>query len=208
MNKISLFLCSILFAGSAVQAKSLVFQSDIFYEISHGNTKAVKALVTFKSNLSVKNEQGQSLLHAAVLTGNRKMVKILVKAGVAINELNLQGKTALDLAVEQGYVKITYDLIKKKALIACATNEKPLKNLIVKRMTRLYKIFGGILAFGVALVVVGLILANTIFTGLEALGIAVITIIPGMVIGAIGLFEIAGLGITSAVRTRTSYLLN
>lgn len=203
----SFFFMVFALTGSVVQAKSPVVQTDIFYEISQGNAKAVQTWIKSKPDLAVKNAQGQSVLHAAVLEGNRKMVKMLVKAGLQINALDMQGKTALDLSVEQKHVKITYDLVKKKALIACAANEKPLKKLIVKRMTRLYKIFGGIMAFGVAFVLGGLILCATICTGWNQLIPALFMIIPGSAIGAIGMFEIAGLGVTSAVRTRKSYLL-
>ncbi len=142
MNRTKSFFFMVLaVAGSAVQAKSLVFQSDIFYEISHGNTKAVKALVTFKSNLSVKNEQGQSLLHAAVLTGNRKMVKILVKAGVAINELNLQGKTALDLSVESDHIKMMYYLVKNGGKVTTQQNLLQAQFMIKKYIKKIMRLF-------------------------------------------------------------------
>jgi hypothetical protein len=109
-------------AASVIQAKSPVYQSDIFYEISQGNIKAVKAWVKLKPDLSLKNAQGQTVLHAAVFAGNRNMVKILVKAGVEVNALDNAGKTALDLSVEQGYEKLIFHLVKKKAQVSNHAN--------------------------------------------------------------------------------------
>ncbi len=197
-------------AGSAVQAKLPVVQSDIFYEISQGNTKAIKAWLKSKPDVSIKNQQGQTLLHGAVLAENRSIIKMLVKAGVEVNALDNAGKTALDLSVESGLVKITYDLLKKKALIASVANEKPLKDLIVKRMTRLYKIFGGIFVVGLVLIVAGILLNAPIVVpqcvGLPGLSVMFMSI-PGFLMGVVGVFGLASLGVTSTVRTHESYLL-
>ena len=114
----SFFFIVFALAGSAVQAKPQIVQSDIFYEISQGNTKAVKAWLKLKPDLSVKNAQGQTLLHAAVFADNRKMVKMLVKAGVLVNALDAAGKTALDLSVESGHEKTTFYLVQKKAQVS------------------------------------------------------------------------------------------
>ena len=126
----SFFFMVFMLAVSAVQAKPQLFQSDIFYEISKGNTKAVKAWLKSKPDLSVKNEQRQTLLHAAVLSENRSMVKMLVKAGIEVNELDVYGKTALDYAVEHGYEKLIFYLVKKKAQVSNHANLIKIQALI------------------------------------------------------------------------------
>ncbi|HSW75716.1 MAG TPA: ankyrin repeat domain-containing protein, partial [Candidatus Saccharimonadales bacterium] len=68
MNKLQFFLCiSILMNASIFQA------IDIFHAISRGNIKTVNAWVKLNSNLSICNEQGQSVLHAAVLANNKNI---------------------------------------------------------------------------------------------------------------------------------------
>ena len=185
-------------------------QSAIFHDIAWGNEKAVKFWIKSKPDLMVLNDQGQTVLHVAVQSGNRKIVKMLTKAGVGLNILDKQGKTALDHAVEVGHVKISYDLVKKKALIACAYNQQPLKKLIVKRMTKLYKIFAGVIAVGAILFFVPLVLMITQVMPDFYIGLMVMVCMgfPGATIGSIGILEIAGLGITSGIRTHRSYLMN
>ncbi len=183
-------------------------KNDIFHDIAWGNEKAVKFWIKSKPDLMVLNDQGQTVLHVAVQSGNRKIVKMLTKAGVGLNVLDKQGKTALDHAVEVGHVKISYDLVKKKALIACAYNQQPLKKLIVKRMTKLYKIFAGVIAVG-AILMFTAILAVPMVVGIHAAYmIGVFMGLPGVSLMYIGAFEIAGLGITSGIRTHRSYLMN
>lgn len=206
-SQLVLFSMVSFFSVFLIQTKPQIVQSDVFYVVAQGNKKAIKAWIKSKPDLSIRNASGQTLLHAAVFTGNRDVVKMFLKAGVSVNAQDVSGKTALDHAVESKDVKITYDLVKKKALIACVSNEKPLKDLIMKRMTRLYKIFGMIVAVGVALIAVGYIVMFSFFTGLDRLIMLVVAIIPGIELASIGILEMAGLGVTSAVRTRKDYLL-
>ncbi len=200
ITKMLLFAVSFLTAFSMHSASS-----DIFQAIARGNQKSVKTWIKSKPDLLIFNDQGQTVLHAAVMTGNCSIVKMLVKAGVGLNVLDKTGKTALDYSVEFGHVKITYDLVKKKGLIARAYNEQPLKKLIVKRMTRLYKIFIPIFILGVVLVIMGVVLFH-LKSGYAAYG-GVFLGIPGVIYGAIGMFEIVGLGAVTAIRANRSYLM-
>ncbi len=185
-------------------------QATIFHDIAQGNKKAVKVWLKSNPDLLIMNDQGQTVLHAAVQSGNRNIVKMLTKAGVELNILDKQGKTALDHAVEVGHVKISYDLVKKKALIACAYNEKPLKELIIKRMMRLYKIFVGVIVVGAIIVLTAVSLFVTNIVSEWSSGIIVLAFmgLPGLTIGSVGIFGIAGLGVTSGIRTHRSYLMN
>lgn len=205
----SFFFMVFVLAASVFQAKSPVYQLDIFYEISKGNVKAVKAWLDLQQDISVKNDQGQSLLHAAVLAKNRKIIKMLVKAGVAVNALDVAEKTALDYAVELNQNSIAFKLVKNKAKLTTLNNQELLKQMYKKRYKRLCWVFGSFLAFGFALWLGGLIIINTVFLRFYH----EVKILFSMGVSAIGFFTIGALGIaeleiTSAVRMRKSYLLN
>ena len=190
------------FAVNFLAASSICLaQATIFHDISQGNKKAVKAWIKSKPDLMVLNDQGQTVLHVAVQSGNRKIVKMLTKAGVGLNILDKQGKTALDHAVEVGHVKISYDLVKKKALIACAYNQQPLKKLIIQRTIKLYTIFIGIGA-------VGLFLLSAVTTIPDAIFAIICSIIPGILLTTVGISGIVDLITTSGVCNRRSYLMN
>lgn len=131
VNIVSLLLINFLTVCSMfATCKHVQFQSDIFYEIAQGNKKAVRTWLKSKPDLSICNDQGQSLLAVAVVTGQRDMVKIFIKAGVVINHVDKQGKTALDHAVEYGCVKIVCDLAKKGAKVTTTDNLYYLKTVL------------------------------------------------------------------------------
>lgn len=96
---------------------------DIFYQITHNNLKSVKALIKSEFDASVRNQDGQSILHLAVLTGDKSMVKAVLKSKTPVNALDYEGKTALDYAVEYGSKQIILELIKHKAKVTTRENE-------------------------------------------------------------------------------------
>lgn len=118
-SKLALFSMVSFLAVSLVHAKSLVqpVQSDIFYEIEHGNKKSIKTWLKSKPDLSIKNAQGQSVLHGAVVTGNYKLVVAILRSKIDLNLLDNQGKTALDYAVEHKFDKIVAKLARYKAQV-------------------------------------------------------------------------------------------
>jgi hypothetical protein len=108
-----------------------IFQAvDIFYEISKGNRKAVNAWVKSKPDTTICNEQGQSVLHAAVLTGDKKIVKAILKSNVDVNMLDKSGTTALDCAIDHGYKSIILEMIKHKAKVTTMENAEFVKVII------------------------------------------------------------------------------
>ena len=210
MNKVVLFLCPILFAASAVQAKLQIIQSDIFYELSKGNTKAVKAWLKSKPDLSVKNEQGQTLLHAATIAGKNDIVKMLAKAGIAMNVVDHVGKTALDYAVELNQNSIAFKLVKNKAKLTTLANQEHLRQMYKKRYKKLYWIFGGLIIGAIVLFVI----VFSIFIYLpwitkpnpDHVATGVTNFVT--VMGNTGFFGLAGTATASLVRRHQSYLLN
>ena len=153
MNKISIFLCTLAFAGAVVQAKTSTFapvQSDIFYEIARCNNKAVKAWIKSKPDLSICNQQGQSVLTAAVLTGNFRVVLAVLRTKVDVNAVDNQGKTALDYAVQHHYDKIVCKLAYRKAQVTSSEATEYVQKVVhpkyKKVCKRVAKITGGVMA--------------------------------------------------------------
>ncbi len=108
----------LLFAVSFLTAFSMHSASiDIFQAITQGNKKAVQTWIKSKPDLLIFNDQGQTVLHAAVMTGDWSMVKAVLRSKIAINILDAQGKTALDYAVDEYDEKIVCKLVRCKAQV-------------------------------------------------------------------------------------------
>ena len=112
MNKFVLFFYTLIFAVTGLFASSHV---DIFQAIKQGDIKTVKRWIKSKPDLLIFNDQGQTVLHAAVMTGDWSMVKAVLRSKIAINILDAQGKTALDYAVDEYDEKIVRKLARCKA---------------------------------------------------------------------------------------------
>ena len=97
-------------------------QNSAFYTIAQKDTKALdQFLKTAPSD--IVNEEGQTLLHAAVLANNAKAVKMILKSNSEnINQLDNHGKTAMDYAVEYGHKKILKKLYKQDGKVTSFEN--------------------------------------------------------------------------------------
>lgn len=139
MNKLQVVLCS-LFLASASISQSV----DIFHEISKGSYKAIHLWVRSKPDLSIRNAQGQSILHMAVLSGKKKMVSYILRHRFDVNALDNNRKTALDVAIDHGNKDIIFELVYKKALVTTIDNQKYLEFLFQKKFQErrmIHKIF-------------------------------------------------------------------
>lgn len=70
---------------------------DLCHEGLHDN---VALFIKHGARLDVKDNEGRTPLHHAVLSGDKKTVELMLAAGVSKSEQDLKGKTALDLAHE------------------------------------------------------------------------------------------------------------
>ncbi len=113
-------------------------QSAIFHNIAQGNKKAVKAWIKSKPDLSIMNDQGQTILHAAVMTGDLLMVKTVLKSKIAINILDKQGKTALDRAVIMHNNKMAYQLVKVGGRVTSEDLAWKLKSIYTSRALKFF----------------------------------------------------------------------
>ncbi len=133
ITKILFFAVNLLTLSSICLA-----QATIFHDISQGNKKAVKFWLKSKPDLSIMNEQGQTVLHAAVMTGDWSMVKTVLKSKIAINVLDKQGKTALDRAVIMHNNKMAYQLVKVGGRVTSEDLAWKLKNIYTSRALKFF----------------------------------------------------------------------
>jgi ankyrin repeat protein len=153
ISKKSIFI--LLACSTAIaHAKQPSVPTDIFGAIAQQKTDNVRVWLRKTPKLELTNQQGQTLLHAAVDAGNARMVFLLVKAGVQVNAVDLAGKTALDYALEQKKSRMARYLIKNHGTINVPANQFDLekmekKNKIYNRVKR-----AGLTIFGIGLGVV------------------------------------------------------
>jgi hypothetical protein len=184
---------------SVISAKVPGIQSDIFYEVRKGNTKAVKAWIKTKPDLNIKNEKGQSILTVAVLQEHYNLVKILLKAGVPVNSLDLSDKTALDYAVESGHDQMVLKLARYKACASTQQNAEIVTNIIQKKYKRICTIWGAITAVSCCLVLIAVGLCAWDFVGWKPTP-SLFLGVPGLVMGIVGFFMTAGCATSYARR--------
>ena len=137
MNKVSLFLCSVLLSSSLVQSTAQV-QPDIFQAIASGSLKSIKNALQNSSAVISRNAQGESVLHVAVAQKNLYLISKLIKAGAQINALDAQGKTALDRAVEMKSHKVIYQLVKFGGKVSSEVNAVRLKSIYKARAVKFF----------------------------------------------------------------------
>lgn len=107
---------------ATVQVALPIVQSDIFYEIKKGNNKAVKAWLKENPDLSVKNDQGQTVLTYAAIQNRVALVKLFLKSGVEINAIDTTNRTVLDYVVEAKNNRFLNVLLHQGARVAQKTN--------------------------------------------------------------------------------------
>lgn len=154
-----------------------IFQAvDIFYEISKGNRKAVNAWARSKPDTAIRNEQGQSVLHAAVLVGDKSTVKAILKSNVDVNMLDKSGTTALDHAIDYGQRAIVLELIKHKAKVTTVENAEFVKVFIgqIGSGFSIGKIFAAVGLFWIGLASISLVLLGDLFVTGSLLGWAIL----------------------------------
>lgn len=77
----------------------------------------VKMMIEKGANINVKNLNGQTPLHVAILTNNIEIAKYLIEKGADLNIKDCKGQTPLYLAILKNNVEIAKLLIKKGANI-------------------------------------------------------------------------------------------
>jgi len=122
---------------------------DIFHAIKQYDLKSVRLWVKSSSDTTICNAEGQSILHAAVLTGKNRMVKAILKSGVEVNNLDRAQKTALDYAAEYSYENISLRLIQHKAKVTRQDNAAYIQHMFQNKSLLLFVVsLGSLLSFG------------------------------------------------------------
>ncbi|XP_046585248.1 ankyrin repeat domain-containing protein 50-like [Haliotis rubra] len=89
-------------------------RTPVMYAAEKGNKKVVDLLVSKGCNLSVVDDLGRNILHAACFGDNEDIVKDLVSRGIAdIDSRDNQGRTPAMYAAEKGYKKVVDLLVSK-----------------------------------------------------------------------------------------------
>lgn len=135
MNKI---FVNLLFLFFVISTMFISAKNDIFYDISKGKVSKVKSWLKNKPDLTVKNELGNSVLHAAVLSGNGDMISILVRAGAQVNALDAKKQTALDSAVIMHNNQMAYQLVKFGGRVTSDSLACKLKSMYKSRAIKFF----------------------------------------------------------------------
>lgn len=80
----------------------------------HGQLKEVKRLLSEGASIDIKDQYGNTPLHAAAWSGNVKGAKFLLQRGANVNVKNQFGFTPLHSASYNGHVILIYMLIRAK----------------------------------------------------------------------------------------------
>lgn len=128
--------------------------NSIFYAVSQRNTRCLEKILKNNPDITQTNDDGQTILHVAVLSNNWKAMKLIIQSGFAnINQLDRYGKTAMDYAAEYGYNKIIRKLYKHNGKVTSIDNARYAQKVI----TRPFKI---LLCIGIALFAISMIFVS------------------------------------------------
>lgn len=182
----------ILLLGSVVpvQARHIVQDSDIFWDVHYGDTRAINKWTASNQDVNQINDEGQSVLIKAVIKENKILVRrLLNNCAINVNIVDIFGKTALDYAVQQENKVLVRMLLKKKAQVTTDFNAIKCRELALKRSG--WRILGamllGIIGFGVvAFFGMGLVMAGAMSTNAGSMS--------GFY-GAIGIVALCGVGV-------------
>jgi serine/threonine-protein phosphatase 6 regulatory ankyrin repeat subunit B len=84
----------------------------------NGNLEAVKSLIQYKADITLKDTNGNNALIRAAKRGCFDVVEELLFRKASINSTNNYNKTALMEAAENGYIRVVKLLIKKGAKVS------------------------------------------------------------------------------------------
>ena len=170
---------SLLFLGMQIFA-----QESLFYTIKQGRNFDLKNILQKNSESIQLNEEGQTVLHVAVLADNWQALKFILNSSfVDINKLDKYGKTAMDYAVEYGRSKMIKRLYKNHGKVTASDNAEYAKKII----TRPYRItfFIGLSIFSSIFILCPFVNFHSLMGAFIFGGIICYSAIP-MIIGSAG----------------------
>lgn len=130
MRNESFFIIFVCFLGIQMLAAE---QNVAFDAVVQKDIPSLRKILQKNTQVTQINNDGQTILHVAVLSNNAQMVNIILKSGlVNINQLDKYGKTAMDYAVEYAYNKMIRKLYKYKAKVTSQDNALYAKKVIAR----------------------------------------------------------------------------
>jgi len=97
------FVCAAIGIGAAT--------TDVADAVEHGDTTALRKLLTQKADVNAAQPDGGTALHWAVYRDDLASVELLLKAGANVKAANQYGATPLSLAAESGKAAIAQRLL-------------------------------------------------------------------------------------------------
>lgn len=101
--------CGALLVLTALSARAAT--SDVADAVMHGDSAALRTLLTKKADVNAPQADGATALHWAVYRNDLATVDLLLKAGARVKVANSFGATPLSLAAENGNPAITERLL-------------------------------------------------------------------------------------------------
>ena len=94
----------------------------LFATARKGDMARMKTLLLMGERLTVRNPQGESLLHVCARQGHGELGKFLVHRGIDVNAADAQGVTPLMVAAQWGRHGLVTALLPVAHLDACDAN--------------------------------------------------------------------------------------
>ncbi|MBI2344743.1 ankyrin repeat domain-containing protein [Candidatus Dependentiae bacterium] len=141
-----------------------------FYPIRQKDAYSLQSIFVKNFDFAHRNNEGQTILHIAVIMNNWQAVKVILKSGFSnINQLDKHGKTAMDYAVEYGYRKMVKKLIKKQGKVTSLENAIYTKELLSSPFKKLLLVSLGFFIGAIVLMVTVTLRAILILNFFECL---------------------------------------
>ncbi|KAJ3224758.1 hypothetical protein HK099_007943 [Clydaea vesicula] len=87
----------------------------LVWAVAKGHVQTCRTLLDFNVNVSAKDKNGATALHAAAYAGQTKCATLLIERKADVNELDNDDRTPLFRACERGFVEMTSALIQAGA---------------------------------------------------------------------------------------------
>ncbi len=98
-----------------LEQKNLMESSSLLLAAEAGNELMLRFLIDRGADITVRSQEGQTVLHVAARKGNLKCVRALLDLGVSVEEVDVHGNSALHGAACSGEAAIVEIILSKGA---------------------------------------------------------------------------------------------
>lgn len=122
MNNIRNLFFILIFSSFSLISCQKYYSDNIFKNIATGYVEKVQKYISLGRDISVKDDNGNTLLMHAISSGQTEIAKLLLDTSIDINERNNQGISALMLATQKNNTTLVDLLIEKNVYINAKDN--------------------------------------------------------------------------------------